>query len=129
MMSYLEGTSLKVNKGRINYDYILEDIEHLEKEDDSKYPEDSSIRKKKSEISYITPSKPAKDLLYSKKPPTNIPNSKYYSMKNTLCGRSNHKRKEPDNKVKDIEMICEDIMKCTYLQNLLVEDYFREYSK
>lgn len=49
-------------------------------------------------------------------------------MKNTVCGRRGTKRKTTGNPIPELELVLEEIMKQTYLNNFLVEDHFREYT-
>ena len=50
-------------------------------------------------------------------------------MKNTVWGRQGVTRRTSKNFVPELEMVLEEIMKETYLNDKLVEDHFKEFNK
>lgn len=82
----------------------------------------------KEKLNPVAPSKRAEELKFSKRVPKNIPGDKNYSMRNTLCGRHGTTRTAYGNPVPELEKVLEEIMKQTYLNDVYVEDHFKEFS-
>lgn len=115
------------NKGRIDYKILLEDIQNIKKEDE--FHRTKSEPQLKKLYNPSTPIKKSSELKFSTRIPRNVPQARYYSMKNTAWGRQGITRRTPKNIVSELEMVLEEIMKETFLNEKLVEDHFKEYSK
>ena len=111
----------------IDYSPLIEDLEVARKQSDA-----APVKSDKGKGLMYNPKTPIERLevlKYSTRCPTNIPGSKNYSMKNTVCGRQGVSKKYDTIIIKDFELILEEIMKETYLNDKLVEDHFKEFTR
>ena len=57
----------------------------------------------------------------------NHPDSKNYSIKNTTSGRRDMGQERRSMRDDDLGHICEEIMVRTFLHDMFVEDFFKQY--
>jgi hypothetical protein len=107
---------------------IIEDLNSFEKKD---LQEEKKRENKhsKSIANSKTPIDRIETLKFSTRHPTNVPGWNSYSMKNTSCGRQGASKKTVDFPIYKHEELLEEIMKQTFINDLLVEDYFKQFSK
>ena len=111
----------------IEYESLVEDIEKCREEDEF-IKHSKTDPKLKMRLNPSTPHKMAEELKLSRRVPINTSSYKSYSMKNTSCGRRGVSRKVKLNHVPELELVLEEIMKQTYLNDVFVEDHFKAFS-
>ena len=111
----------------IEYESLVTDIEKCREEDEF-INHSTTNPNLKIKLNPSAPHKKAEELKFSRRVPQNTSNSKSYSMKNSTCGRRGVSRKVKLNHIPELELVLEEIMKQTYLNDIFIEDHFKEYS-
>ena len=114
-------------RGYIDISPLVEDLNSFKKKDSMSMQQED--RKESLIFNPKTPVGRLDSLKHSKRRPLNVPKSKNYSMKNTVCGRQGVSSKHDTIIVHKYEMLLEEIMKQTFLNDKLVEDHFKEFTK
>ena len=90
------------------------------------------MNKEERKVSMFNPKTPIDkldSLKFSTRHPYNVPGYKSYSMKNTVCGRKGISKKIDKLVISEFEYLFEEIMKQTFINDKLVEDHFKSFSK
>jgi Ca2+-binding EF-hand superfamily protein len=117
-----------IKRNMIEIAPIIEDINSFKKKD-LQEENKGETKPSKSIANSKTPIGRIETIKFSTRHPTNVPGWKSYSMKNTSCGRQGAAKKTVDFPINKHEELLEEIMKQTFINDMFVEDYFKQFSK